>query len=150
VGLKICKGCAETKDAAEFYPNKTAANGGNICRACKRVRDTRYRDQNRGRLNGWHKSHPEQAREHSRKTDARRRQQALDAYGSVCSCCGEDNTVFLTIDHIDGGGTKHRKNVNNKVYPELRRQGFPPGYRVLCWNCNWAEYRGGCPHKDAA
>jgi hypothetical protein len=25
----------------------------------------------------------------------------------------------------------------------------PPGFRVLCFNCNYAEFRGGCPHKKA-
>src|SRR3990167_9174982 len=25
-----------------------------------------------------------------------------------CACCGENNHKFLTIDHIKGGGNKHR------------------------------------------
>jgi hypothetical protein len=32
----------------------------------------------------------------------------------------------------------------------LARQGYPPGYRVLCHNCNSAYgYYGHCPHQQA-
>ena len=54
---------------------------------------------------------------------------------------------FSPSTTLTGGGTKHRKEVNGKVYEELRRLGFPEGYRVLCWNCNWAyRLNGYCPH----
>lgn len=28
---KKCKNCGEEKDASDFYPNKTARSGGNVC-----------------------------------------------------------------------------------------------------------------------
>src|SRR3972149_2266120 len=34
--------------------------------------------------------------------------QVLDAYGWRCECCGEQEPMFLTIDHIEGGGNIHR------------------------------------------
>jgi hypothetical protein len=37
---------------------------------------------------------------------------------------------------------------NSGVYRSLRNQGYPPGYQVLCHNCNWAKYAyGECPHQ---
>lgn len=75
--------------------------------------------------------------------------EVLAAYGSVCACCGESHPVFLTIDHIDGSGNKHRKeqNITSRFYEWLRKNGFPSGFQVLCFNCNMAKFRlGQCPH----
>jgi hypothetical protein len=75
----------------------------------------------------------------------------LVAYGGpepACACCGERRFEFLTIDHMNGGGSKHAKAVKNRVYQALAKAGFPPGYRVLCMNCNSARgFYGFCPHE---
>jgi hypothetical protein len=61
----------------------------------------------------------------------------VDAYGGKCVICGESMPEFLTIDHANGGGTKHRKQVGGDFRAWLRRQGWPKeGYRLLCANCN--------------
>lgn len=69
-----------------------------------------------------------------------------------CECCSEKYYEFLTIDHIKGGGHKHRKQVGySKIYIWLIRNHFPIGYRVLCMNCNFAYGRYGyCPHKTGS
>lgn len=66
-----------------------------------------------------------------------------------CSCCGEVNIGFLTIDHLNGNGNKHRKTIKTELYLWLRRNNFPKGFQVLCYNCNMArsKYDGICPHK---
>lgn len=73
-----------------------------------------------------------------------------------CDCCGEKHLEFLTIDHINGGGVQHRKELGNgklasgggKFYTWLRRSGYPEGYRVLCLNCNFSKgVFGYCPHE---
>jgi hypothetical protein len=81
------------------------------------------------------------------------RQEAFDAYGGACTCCGENRYEFLTIDHPDGGGRRERKSLS--IFGAagfarwLAKQGYPPGYRVLCHNCNSAYgYYGYCPHQD--
>ena len=76
----------------------------------------------------------------------------FNAYGGyVCACCGEKNPGFLTLDHTKGGGRQHRKQLGggDKVWAWLRRNGFPPGYRVLCYNCNVGRAANGgvCPHE---
>ena len=54
---------------------------------------------------------------------------------------------FLSIDHINGSGLKHRQRVGYNLYGVLKREGFPFGYRVLCMNCNFAMgHFVGCPH----
>lgn len=74
------------------------------------------------------------------------------AYGGyVCACCGERNPVFMTIDHIHGCGHEQRKKhgLGGSFYAWLRRKGFPPGFQVLCFNCNLGRAKNGgvCPHQ---
>jgi hypothetical protein len=77
--------------------------------------------------------------------------EVIEAYGGKCVCCGESESAFLTIDHIDGGGNKHRKEVGGfrKLKQELKRLGWPKDkYRLLCMNCNHATRFGRvCPHQ---
>lgn len=63
----------------------------------------------------------------------------LDHYGDCCSNCNCTGFVFLTIDHMDGGGKKHRAVIGNNIYRWLAKESFPSGYRILCWNCNVAR-----------
>lgn len=91
-----------------------------------------------------------------RKSNWKLKLEVLAAYGSVCKCCGEWRTEFLAIDHIKGGGLKHRKSLQKtgagwKLNIVLRRDGYPSGYQVLCHNCNQSKgFYGYCPHKDGA
>lgn len=84
------------------------------------------------------------------------RREALVAYGGKCACCGEGHHEFLAIDHIHGGGNRHRAYLHaNKGTPSnffhwLRKNGFPEGFRVLCHSCNLArQFYGYCPHEEA-
>lgn len=79
----------------------------------------------------------------------------LDAYGGRnCSCCGCSNDNVLTIDHVNGGGTKERKSIpkqfgrGSKFYRWLQTNKYPAGYSVLCLNCNVGRSICGgiCPH----
>lgn len=59
---------------------------------------------------------------------------------------------FLSLDHTDGGGDKHRKQTGTRgwrMYKLLRDQGWPKlKYRLLCYNCNFARaHFGKCPHE---
>lgn len=80
------------------------------------------------------------------------RNDILDAYGSKCVCCAETERDFLVLDHIGGGGTKHRTTSGIfAVYRQVRDAGYPVNeYRLLCCNCNFGSSRpGGCPHQAA-
>lgn len=55
-----------------------------------------------------------------------------------CCRCGEKDDRVLNLDHINGGGRKHSKNISN-IYSYLNQRSFPPGFQVLCQNCNWIK-----------
>lgn len=82
---------------------------------------------------------------------ARIRDQVFAYYGDKCACCQVDDPGFLTIDHVHGGGTKHRKQLNrNSIYSWLVKQKFPEGFQTLCFNCNLGRSKCGgvCPHES--
>lgn len=78
--------------------------------------------------------------------------QVIAAYGGICACCKESSLPFLSIDHIEGGGRKHRKEVGitsgSGFYRWLRDNNYPKGFQVLCYNCNCAKRTEKvCPHQ---
>ena len=79
--------------------------------------------------------------------------QYSDGNTPVCNCpsCKEERIEFLCIDHVNGGGTKHRKELGmggSTFYTWLIKNNFPDGYQVLCHNCNQSYgFMGYCPHQ---
>ena len=96
-------------------------------------------------------------RKKDRKKYAKLRLEVVTHYSHgtmACACCNEPEIEFLQIDHIKHrGGAEHRKEIGNgglRLYTWIRKHGFPPGFQVLCANCNHAKGRlGYCPHEKA-
>jgi hypothetical protein len=143
VAFGLCQSCYwvqhTNQTPATCHPDKPHVADG-LCATCYSKR--RY-DQD-----------PETARRQSRESQARIRKRIRDemlaAYGGQCTCpkCPETNPAFLTLEHVNGTGKEHRKQVGSHAYADLRRRGWPKdGYTLLCWNCNCAT-KGGktCPH----
>jgi hypothetical protein len=100
----------------------------------------------------YYKHRDEQLKIHKTKSKERR-QIVLTHYGGnppKCSCCGETILAFLTIEHLNGGGTKHRKAIGaSNLMRNIINNNFPKEYDVLCYNCNCAKYHLGiCPHSQ--
>lgn len=111
----------------------------------------------------WHERNPGKQSAYMKKYNLKLKRQVMDAYGGCCACCGEAELVFLTIDHIEGDGAEHRRQIaaakgNNwgqagsPTYRWLRDNYFPEGFQVLCANCNCGkQWNGGvCPHTQMA
>ena len=69
------------------------------------------------------------------------RQELLAAYGNKCNKCGFADPRALQLDHVAGGGNKHlmAARAAHQMYRQIRQQGFPPDYQILCANCNWIK-----------
>jgi hypothetical protein len=130
---RCCTTCGVVKPLEAFYAQRHAhslLNRSTRCIDCTRA-SNRARARERKRLVVQHYS------------------------GGVgcCACCGVADLAFLSIDHLDGGGTQHRASIKatenaTDFYRWLIKQGYPPGYRVLCYNCNMAiGFYGECPHE---
>ena len=100
----------------------------------------------------WYRDHQQYVNIYKRERNARLRLIILAHYAGgdpKCICCGESCVEFLTLDHINGNGSEHRKQVHpNRMHEWIVRNNFPEGFRVLCMNCNWSiGLRGYCPHQ---
>jgi hypothetical protein len=103
-----------------------------------------------------YKSDPDYFKAQTKAHNKRIKDKCFEAYGGyVCACCGVTGELFCNLDHINNDGASHRKEMNltdgsTSTYRWAIKNGFPPIFQVLCWNCNCAKNLNGgvCPHKD--
>lgn len=118
------------------------------CKRCLKEEYARVRANHLKRINEL--GYKAALNERRKRDHARDRRRCMEAYGGlICACCGEREFAFLTIDHVNGGGSEEAKKSRTPIYVRLRRAGYPPGYQILCYNCNCGRHRNGgvCPHK---
>ena len=119
--MKKCRKCGSEKDFSEFYVKPSSSSGMTAqCKSCIR-QDVKERwhstDKHNPRLHEkrlaysrqWHLDNGEKHRRMGLENRRRLRASLFNHYGWSCACCGEDRYEFLSIDHINGGGAKHRR-----------------------------------------
>lgn len=138
-GFTRCHKCIEASRASTKLRNQKR-RADDVCRHCGKQSDGQ--------------SKCEQCREVARQYQQRLKSRVIEAYGGKCSCCGESNVAFLTIDHTNGAGCKHRRDIGtSRIYNWLESRNYPPNeFQVLCFNCNCGrQINGGiCPHQTQA
>lgn len=105
----------------------------------------RYREGNRDKEREGRRRYREQNRdkelERIRRYHDSTKATVLDHYGRSCACCG--STENPTIDHVNGGGEAHRREIGqSQLYRWLIRNGFPEGFQTLCSPCNCSKGTG--------
>ena len=138
---KTCTKCSTERPLSDFAWDKRWKRHESWCRMCRRTLRQEWGARNAAEIVAT-----------GRERRAETRRAVFEHYGTSCACCGEDRLPFLSLDHVDGGGTQHRSSLGNSgrgisFYRWIIRQGFPTGYRTLCHNCNTAlGLYGYCPH----
>lgn len=140
IDRRICMSCAvrDAKSRNEKLKKRREESPAPVCPRCR----------TRPAASGW--SYCEVCIETSRLYRHRLKADVIEGYGGACRCCGEAEPQFMTLDHIDGGGSAHKKAVNGNqmIYSFLRANNYPSGYQLLCFNCNSAKGAFGmCPHE---
>lgn len=155
----------ERKENAKIYRKINSERINLVTRQYREKNRTKYklatkswRERNRERYN---KKAAESRLRNKEKINLRGRQWRREVkyvclrmysdYLPLCVCCAEHHVEFLTIDHPNKDGAAHRKSIGvksgSKFYLWLRRNNFPSGFRVLCFNCNSSDGSFGvCPH----
>jgi len=160
VQVKRCSRCGQDKPATDFYSNQSRADGlSDWCRACTKEsqRDGYVAAPQRAHAATmrWRNANREQFNAARRARHHRLRHEVLTAYGGRCTCCGESEEAFLTLEHKNGVPIAHRQSNGKRlsstdIYAAVKREGFPDDYTILCMNCNGARARlGYCPHEIA-
>lgn len=130
-GEKICRKCRQWKNEGDFCKHRCRVDGlSHVCKKCAGVEIKKHHE--------IHKNHAIEARKEIRM-------KVLMHYSKgtlKCALCDYNNINTLTIDHIKGDGSEHRKELGGqwKLYRWLISNDYPEGFRVLCRNCNWTEY----------
>ncbi len=113
---KHCSNCDEWKKLSDFHKVKSKPHGVSIyCKAC-----TKDKDKERNLL---------------------LREKVINHYGGhECVNCDETFKEVLVLDHMNGGGEQERKTYRgNSLFYKLKREGYPPGYQVMCLHCNFLK-----------
>lgn len=151
---KICNHCNQEKELNFFHTAKRTKLGViGTCKQCVSAKKKQF----------WLDNPDKYQEEIQRQRGYREavKQKVFDHYGEQCSCCGESQRIFLTLDHVNNDGAAHRRSLNkannarstsaDKVWRIAIKDGFPDSFQILCYNCNCGKRDNGgvCPHKDA-
>jgi hypothetical protein len=175
-----CRVCGETKTVEDF-PRRAVDYTCTKCRGIDAIRryharrnamtadelsalraaiNARQTAARRAKLASMSAEEEKEYRERINAGNAERRYAARDAayraYGGYrCACCGETERAFLSIDHVHNDGAEHKRRFNlrtgEQLYRWLARHKFPPGFQILCMNCQWGKRNnnGICPHQTS-
>jgi len=107
-----------------------------------------YRKRHAKYMREYRKKHGKSIRKKQRDYYKKARLEALEYYGGKppkCKKCGESRILCLSLDHIKNDGAKHRKEITeeygyklggNQILMWLKKNNYPKGFQVLCYNCN--------------
>jgi predicted nucleic-acid-binding Zn-ribbon protein len=102
----------------------------------------------------WYAKNKERQLAYMRGYFHRQKVEVLSHYSATVTCqrCGFSDVRALSVDHVNGGGRRHIKEIQrsgSSFYHWLKQHKYPPGFQVLCMNCQWIkrsekhEVRGG-------
>lgn len=168
--MKICRLCLTQLNSDNWYLSLSKINN-QICKSCSKIKNKKWFENNPGKMSEYSKKDyyknrekklkakkiwDANNREHISKRDKERRAkyrlQVIQHYGNKCNCCNESEYRFLTIDHVNNDGNKHRAELKSRaqahLYRTIIKENYPDKYQILCFNCNMGKAlnNGICPH----
>lgn len=171
--MRTCRKCGVEKPLEQFRQSKPGYRR-RVCNECMDRAAVEWQQQNRERLLAWRKANYQQnqakniakaqkwnaensgqQRRNNQKRYHRLREAVFMAYGGYeCACCGENERMFLTIDHVENDQCEYAKKYGRPhtggfLYKWLADNNFPADFQVLCHNCNQGKRLNGgvCPHR---
>ena len=165
--VKICASCRRELPIESFCIHRREADGRDCyCKECKRKMDHEYGVKNKDKIKQknhefylenkekiveknekYRKSHLKKYRGFCTKAKNKLKTEIFTYYcGGTPRCsCGVIDVDILSIDHINGDGAKHRREIGlsgkggYNFYRWLKKNNFPEGFQVLCYNCNFRK-----------
>lgn len=173
---RTCRVCLQVKNLLSDFKAEKRRTGaeyrGFECKACESTRKKVWHDQHRERVLAnmaeyrktrkdrpalWSEEKRAKRTAYMQEFRAKVKDDCYKAYGGYrCACCGETEPLFLSLDHIENDGYERRKfgkePAGAAIYSYLKTRGYPPGFQVLCMNCNHGKSRNGgvCPHHEGS
>jgi hypothetical protein len=153
---------SEYKEKQKEYQKKYRQSAEGKLKAKIRRQNPEYKAKQKQRLVEYH-TKPENQMKVTKKrieTKEKIKKEVFSHYSKLhsnsnipcCRCCGENSHMdFLTVDHIDGRKNrpeKEQKLVGLALNRWLKKNNYPEGFQILCFNCNSTKgFFGSCPHE---
>lgn len=168
--MKKCGGpCKQVLPEEMFSHNRRNPDGlHHCCKQCKAIQDKAYQEKHKdkvkarkheyylanqkeisARTSQYAKTHVQKHREWCTKAKNKLKVEVFSSYsdGDVkCRWCGESDVDVLSIDHLDGNGADHRREIyggnisgGSRFYFWLKKNNYPDGFQVLCFNCQFKK-----------
>lgn len=141
--MQECFSCNQLLPSSYFYYARRTNKPMRRCKDCHKILSVNWRNSNTERIRELHLTR-----------SFRKKSQVIEHYSggkNCCACCGESTFEFMSVDHLNNDGNLHRAKTGlggNMLYNWLVKNNFPPGYQILCLNCNQAKGNfGQCPHQ---
>lgn len=179
---RTCTVCGETKDINKFFRAINRKDSyHSACKGCHTEQVRRWRKANgekwkkitheyakktwwkyREAVSKWRIKNKDAVKKRARERVIEVKMKVYSHYSQGvprCKCCGETEVKFLSVDHINNDGAKHRRTMRRgkkgggtgsgtQLYYWIIRNGFPKVFQILCLNCNFGKrFNGICPHK---
>lgn len=107
----------------------------------KKHRNYKYNKFKKRKINGmtsrqkYKKAHKKEFKKYKMFSNKELRSLVMCLLGERCAKCGYSDSRALQIDHIDGGGSKERREIGARgILIKILEHGIS-GYQVLCYNC---------------
>lgn len=118
---KYCKHCNVVLNQENVYAS-LQKRGALTCKTCCKLNYKKNITSDKSKLYG-------------RIKNLVYKQDILNEYGNKCTCCKEKIWQFLTLDHINNTGAKHRKEIGKSggqvMYQWLKKHNyFKEGFRI--------------------
>ena len=141
VHIPVCRKCGVILTDENWYASYKKKYDY-VCKKCNCEYTKKWQQNNRDKCNQL-----------QNESNHRLINDVIDAYGGKCACCGETRKEYLSIDHINGDGNKHKREIGVKdsreFYRWLKKNNYPEEFQVLCFNCNCGKRNySACPHNE--
>lgn len=165
---KRCTSCELTLPATTEFFYKKGKGLRATCKRCSNACGRKWRANNAKKCNirvkRWRRENPERVSTANkiwgknnirsktltkRKLCRSRKITVVNHYSNgtnTCKQCSENDMDVLTIQHIGGGGTAHRKKIggNSRLHKWLIDNHLPEGFEILCMGCNQKDHVVRC------
>ena len=166
--VKRCYRCEKDRPLEDFGKNCSKSDGrADECKECKSELGKEYQKKNRDKIKvrkheyylgnrdkiiqkscNWAKENRIEHNVRGKKAKEKLKLETFTEYcddGVRCKSCGKSDIEILTVDHIDGNGAEHRREIGlagmggYNFYRWLKKNNYPDGFQILCFNCNFRK-----------